>query len=322
MQDERTDGRTIGLALGGGGARGWAHLGVIRALREMGVRPHLVAGSSIGALVGGCHAAGCLDELETFARGIRLATILAYLDPSWSGSGLIGGSRVTDWLRDHLGERDIAALHPSFAAVATEIDTGRAVWLADGDLVTAIRASISMPGFFTPVRIGESWLADGGIVDPEPVALARDMGADVVIAVRLTDRPSLRPPLRLRAADGVRDTGEHGWLDQLAADLPGGLRDPASRLIDMFRRDRNLAPRYLDVMANTVDIMAGLVSRARFAAYPADVTLTPRVHGIRVLAFHQADTAIAAGEAVVREMAPLIRRALDMPPPQPPVPSV
>ena len=303
----------IGVALGSGAARGWAHIGVLAGLAQLGIQPQVIAGSSIGALVGGMSAAGQLRSLEAFARSVGFGTILRYLDPTWSSRGLIGGVRVLDWLNATLGERLIDDLPVSFGAVATDIGEGRAVWLREGGLVAAIRASISMPGFFAPVPMAGRWLADGGIVDPEPVGLARAMGADVVIAVRLNERPSRRPPLELRAEltePQAIEPAPWPWLEEMLAGVPEGLQERAVRLFAALRRVRPETPRYLDVMENTVDIMAGLVSLARFAAHPADVVLVPRVGGIGVFGFNRASEAIAAGHAVVEEMAPAIRRAV------------
>ena len=175
----------IGVALGGGAARGLAHIGVIRALIAKGLRPQIVAGTSIGAVVGACHAAGRLDSFEDWARRLTRSRVISYLDLSLGGSGLIGGGRLASRLDRELGDLTIDDLSARFAAIATEIGTGHEIWLTRGRLVEALRASYALPGIFAPVRIGGRWLMDGALVNPVPVSAARALGARLVIAVNL-----------------------------------------------------------------------------------------------------------------------------------------
>jgi len=293
----RAGGRRIGLVLGGGGARGWAHIGVLQELAALGLRPDVVVGASIGALVGAIHAAGRLDELAAFVPAIRLGTILGYLDVRPSGGGLFAGERVASWLAGYLGAVGIEALTPRFGAVATDVESGRAVWFTEGEAAVAVRASIAMPGFFPPVRVGGHWLADGGMVDPEPVGFARALGAEAVLAVRLNGRPTREAPLRL-AARASPAPARRPWFAGLA-----GRRGTAA--------DAAPGPRYFDVMANTVDIMTGLVAQARAETHPPDLLLCPRVAEIGVLSFHRAEAAIAAGREAVREARPELEALRD-----------
>ncbi|HEY9198875.1 MAG TPA: patatin-like phospholipase family protein, partial [Gammaproteobacteria bacterium] len=174
----------IGLALGGGSARGWAHIGVIRALADAGIEPDIVCGTSIGALVGAAYVDGDLDQMETWVRSLRLQTVVSFLDFSLS-SGLIKGDRLIEFFRSHFVDRDIRELDRPFGAVATDLRRGREVWLREGRVSDAVHASIALPGLFTPVQRDGSWLVDGGLVNPVPVSLCRAMGADIVIAVDL-----------------------------------------------------------------------------------------------------------------------------------------
>ena len=176
---------SIGLALGGGAARGFAHIGVLRVLAANGIVPDVIVGTSIGAVVGGTYAASQLDSLETWARGLTVRNILSYLDVSFSGSGLIGGDHLARQLKEALGDVRIESLPHRFAAIATEFNTGHEIWLTRGRLVDALRASYALPGIFPPVRIGGRWLVDGALVNPVPVSAARALGARVVIAVNL-----------------------------------------------------------------------------------------------------------------------------------------
>src|SRR5690606_22483552 len=175
----------IGLALGAGAARGWAHIGVLRGLLDAGIVPDIVAGTSIGAVVGGCHVAGRLDEVEAFARSLTRRRVFGYLDFNMTGSGLITGQRLRDRLLEHLGDTSIESLDTRFTAVATEIGTGHEIWLSRGRLVDAIRASYALPGIFKPVNVGGRWLFDGALVNPVPVSVCRALGARYVIAVNL-----------------------------------------------------------------------------------------------------------------------------------------
>jgi len=177
--------KKIGLALGSGSARGWSHIGVIHGLLEEGIDIDIVCGTSIGSIVGGALAAGALDKLDKWARELAWSDILGFMDVTLPRSGLIEGDRIAKFFRENLSDPNIEDLPLPFAAVSTDMSSGREVWLQKGSLIDAIRASISLPGIFTPFKQGERWLVDGGLVNPVPVSLCRAMGADVVIAVNL-----------------------------------------------------------------------------------------------------------------------------------------
>ena len=176
----------IGIALGGGGARGWAHIGVLRALVRAGYEPHNVAGTSIGAIVGGAYAAGRLDALEAFARGMDRRGMWRLIDLNRAiGGGLVIGDRIAQALGEVLGAAPIESLPTRFTAIATELETGNEVWFSEGSLVDGVRASYALPGILLPpVRDGRH-LVDGGIVNQVPISACRAMGAHVVIAVSL-----------------------------------------------------------------------------------------------------------------------------------------
>ena len=175
----------IGLVLGGGAARGFAHIGILRALLERGIVPDVVVGTSIGAAVGGAYVTGHLDAFEDWARSLQPRSVLSYLDIQLNGSGLIGGGKLAAELEQSIGRRLIEDLPLKFAAIATEVATGHEIWLTHGRLVEAIRASYALPGIFSPVMIGDRWLVDGALVNPVPVSAARALGAEIVIAVNL-----------------------------------------------------------------------------------------------------------------------------------------
>src|SRR5437667_9005358 len=176
----------IGLALGGGAARGLAHIGIVRTLIAHGIVPNVVVGTSIGAVVGGAYATGQLDTLEEWARKLQPRNLLGYLDIRLNGSGLIGGDKLAAQLEAAIGPILIEDLPMKFATVATEVRTGHEIWLTHGRMVDAMRASYALPGIFSPVLVGDRWLVDGALVNPVPVSAARAMGAEIVIAANLS----------------------------------------------------------------------------------------------------------------------------------------
>ena len=209
----------IGLALGGGAARGWAHVGVIRALEQAGIHPDLVCGTSVGSLVGAAYAAGELDRFEQWLLGMRIKDVVGFMDVSLAG-GLLKGERVMEFFRRNFVDRPIEQLAMPFAAVATALHTGAEVWLRDGSTVEAVRASIALPALLTPVLRDGIVLVDGGLVNPVPVSLARAMGADTVIAVDLS---SDRLGRRLSATAQVEtpDSAIGEWMRKLQENLGG-----------------------------------------------------------------------------------------------------
>ncbi|MET0091488.1 MAG: patatin-like phospholipase family protein, partial [Candidatus Thiodiazotropha sp.] len=176
----------VGLALGSGAARGWSHIGIIKGLAEMGIVPEIVCGSSIGALVGAAYAADRMEAFEFWVRSLTWREIIRFLDPSLTGGGLIQGEKLTEFLNDFEEEGlSFDQLEHQLGIVATELESGREIWFRSGPVMEAVRASISLPGLFTPIRHEGRWLVDGGLANPVPVSLCRAMGADIVIAVNL-----------------------------------------------------------------------------------------------------------------------------------------
>lgn len=292
----------LGLALGSGSARGWAHIGVIRALADAGYVPDVVAGCSIGAFVGAAYADGDLDQLEQWVAGLAWKEVLGLLDVSFSG-GLIKGEKLVEFFQRHFVDHDFSRLPMPFACVATDLATGREIWLREGSVASAVRASIAVPGLFTPVVRDDRLLVDGGLVNPVPVSLCRAMGADIVIAVDLgSDRMggSLRhKPDRAVPADDAADGDEPGW---------------ATRLRKVFSRPRlsngELLPSMAGVLSTSIHIMQMRIARSRLAGEPADVLLAPRLGHLALMDYHRGVEAIAEGRAAVIRMLPSIEHAL------------
>jgi NTE family protein len=282
----------IGLALGSGSARGWAHIGVIRALEKGGVRPDIVCGTSIGALVGAAYAMGELDRLEHFVLELRIPDVLGFMDVSLSG-GVLKGDRLMEHFRRGVADRAIEALGMPFAAVATSLRTGAEVWLRRGSTLDAVRASIGMPGIFAPLRWEGSLLVDGGLVNPVPVSLARAMGADVVIAVDLGSDVLGRRFRASPAADAQAGPVQE-WMRQLQQNL--------SALAQEKSADEPM-PSIFDVLANCMDIINVRVARSRMAGEPPEVVVAPRLARLRLLDFHRAKEAIEEGHRAVERAA-------------------
>lgn len=302
----------IGLALGSGSARGWAHIGVIRALAEHGIEPHIICGTSIGALVGAVHASGKLDQFEEWVRELDWWSIVRFMDPAIAGGGFMEGEHLMKVLSEHLFAGDITGLPVTFAAVATNLRTGHEEWLQQGSLIDAVRASFALPGLFTPVPYGDSWLVDGGLVNPVPVSLCRSLGANVIIAVNLNGDIVGRHLSTYQAVTReTRDTRSDSpalW-EQFTERLHQGLKD--SNFGRLVARREPPGPGLFDVMASAINIMQDRITRSRMAGDPPDILLTPRLAHIGLLEFDRAEEAIKEGRRAVERMLPAIRTLFD-----------
>ncbi|MBZ9920772.1 MULTISPECIES: patatin family protein [unclassified Mesorhizobium] len=269
----------ISLALGGGCARGWAHIGVLRALDEAGIEVSMIAGTSIGALVGGCYLAGKLDELEEFARSLTRRRIFGLLDLNLRGSGLFGGMKLDARLREHVAGIRFEDLSKPFVAVASEIRTGHEIWLSNGSLITAMRASYALPGVFEPVTCNGRVLVDGALVNPVPVSVCRAYEQPLVVAV------NLHYDLFGRAAVIKHSAGE------LVVENDA----PRSGQFDPEHRAHQTRLGITGVMVEAFNIIQDRISRARLAGDPPDMSLQPKLSHIGLTEFHRADEAIQIG---------------------------
>jgi NTE family protein len=270
------------LVLGSGAARGWAHIGAIRALEHAGVRPDIVCGTSVGALVGAAYASGDFERFCAGTSGMRRGDVMSFMDVAMSG-GLLKGERFMSFVSRVCQDRPIEDLAIPFAAVATSLETGAEVWLRTGSTLNAVRASLAMPGLFTPVLSSDGILVDGALVNPVPVSLARAMGADVVIAVDLSA--------------GL--VGRNLLANEAHATRPSLVGDWVRRGLNRFWRDDADEPRrpsVLNVIATSLDVMQVRITRSRMAGEPPDVVVAPRLAGLGLLDFHRADEAIREGE--------------------------
>jgi NTE family protein len=298
----------IGLALGGGAARGLAHIGIVQTLIAHGIVPNVVVGTSIGAVVGGAYAAGHLDTLEKWARGLQPRNILGYLDIRLNGSGLIGGDKLAAQLEAALGPILVEELPIKFATVATEVRTGHEIWLTHGRMVDAMRASYALPGIFSPVLVGDRWLVDGALVNPVPVSAARALGAEIVIAANLSS-----------------DVFTHSttiYAHGQSTEPPGAAIEatpPKRGLGKFFSPERTMKreffgsggrPGISSVMVDAFNIMQDRITRARLAGDPPDLLISPRVGQIGWFDFHRADDLIGFGARAAERAIDSIQEAI------------
>lgn len=293
----------IGLALGSGAARGWAHLGVLHELAREGIEPQIIAGCSIGAFVGAAVATGELDNLTRWAERLKWQHVVSLLDVSLRG-GLIKGQKLIGFFERNFVDRDFTKLERRFACVATELYTGREIWLHEGSVAAAVRASIALPGLLTPVQHQGRLLVDGGLVNPVPVSLCRAMGADVVIAVDLGADLVGRGVRPQAPASTALEVAGAGWSERLRARF-GFAAEENGAQPGRSAADSSL-PSLVSVISSSINIMQVRIARSRLAGEPADLLIAPRISQLGLLDYHRAAEAIAEGVAAVQRLKPLL----------------
>ena len=302
----------IGLALGSGSARGWSHIGIIDALAEAGIEPDIVCGTSMGAFVGGAYVAGRLNELRQWAERATWREVAGLLDVRLAGGGLISGKLIVDLLHQFGMKGAIESYPKRYAAIATDLVTGREIWLQDGPIDQAVRASIALPGIFSPARIGDKWLVDGGLSNPVPVSLCRAIGAEIIIAVNLNSdllgRRFQSEPAPPAATEPPTLPSE--FISRLLAQLPRSLREQAATIAPRLLRHEPAGLGYFEVLANSINIMQDHITRARLAGEPPHVMLLPRLRHITLMEFNRAKEAIVEGRLCVEQALPTIRRLI------------
>ena len=284
---------TLGIALGSGSARGWAHVGVLQALTEHGIAPDFVAGCSMGAMVGAAFAAGRIGQLETWALSLDWRRVVGLVDFGLRG-GVIKGDRLLNLYQGQFVQCPFSELSVPFAVVATDLATGQEIWLRDGDVSDAVRASCTVPGLFRPVLRAGRYLVDGSVVNPIPVSLCRAMGAEIVIAVDLGSDRVRRFPVESQPVLGMKSQ-QQGFFDILGSSLLPEVRP---------------LPSIVNTLLGAIDIMQERIAQARLVSESPDVVLAPRVEHFGPFEYHRAARAIAAGREAVAEMLPVIREAL------------
>jgi NTE family protein len=288
----------VGVALGSGSARGWSHIGVIMELEAMGVRPQVVAGTSIGALVGAVYVSGQLQDFADWVTKLSVRDVVRLMDFTFSG-GFVKGERLFGYFAEHHPNPNIEALEQRFVSVATEMKTGREIWVTKGPVLDAARASCALPGLFTPVKLNDQWMLDGGLVNPVPVSAARALGADVVIAINLNAQLVGQHLSAAGKQEAEREVTE--------ADLRGDSQMVKNnkgfwhKMIGYLESGDPDKPGFFDVVASSVNIMQDRLTRSRMAGDPPELTLLPRLEDFAMMDFHRAAQAIGEGRRVVQQ---------------------
>ena len=293
----------IGLALGSGSSRGWAHIGIIRELAKIGIRPDIVCGTSVGAMVGAACVAGNLDKLEDWARSVTRLDVARFLDINTSFTGFVNTERFHSYLNEVIAADDdnIEDLPKTYASVATDLESGKEVWLQNGSIVQAVWSSMALPGLFPAIRHNNSWLVDGGLVNPVPVSTCRALGADIVLAVNLNG--------------GI--VGKHF---KKAIKQKNSFETVGDKISELVKEYTDLAlfepnnieqpPSLLDAIAASVNITQDRITRSRLAGEPPDIILTPKLSNIGLLELYRAQEAIEEGRMSVERVLPEIKHVL------------
>lgn len=275
-------GKKIGLALGGGGARGCTHIGVIKALMEAKIPIDFIAGTSIGSFIGGVYSAGDIKKLEEFLMKIKWKDVVKYLDPVLPKRGLFEGAKFRKIIDQLIPKPDFQYARIPYIAVATDLSTGKEVRIKIGNIADAIRASIAIPGIFTPFKKGNQYLVDGGVVNPLPVSVVRDMGADIVIAVDLNHS-------FLKEKSKVKKPSENKFLKWVTPDWPT----------------------IVDVMENSIFMMQNKITQKNLMLYKPDFLIQPKLGGSSIFDFHHAKKLIDVGYQITKKQIPAIRNMLN-----------
>jgi NTE family protein len=294
----------VGLALGSGSSRGWAHIGVIRALAAAGIEPDIVCGCSIGALVGASYAAGNLDHLEQWALALKRLELARYFEINLSLNGFVDTARLQTFLVTNVCDADVSIenLPKKYAAISTELATGGETWFTSGPVIDAVWASIAIPGLFPPTQNKGRWLVDGGLVNPVPVSVCRALGADVVIAVNLNG-----DIMRKRTSQKPAASESENLIEIFTKTVK-----KYSATIFTGSKTGNAPPDLFNALAGSINIMQDRITRSRMAGDPPDILLAPKLSHIGLLEFYRAEEAVKEGRESVKRALPEIQHVLGM----------
>ena len=287
--------KSVALVLGSGGARGLAHIGVIKYLKEQNYEIKGIAGTSIGALIGGVFAAEKLDELEKWMTSLKSSDVISLLDISWSSSGFVKGDKVMDSLKEMLGKQSIDDLKIPFTAVAVDIKTEKEIWLNSGSLFNAIRASASLPLFFTPVDYNGYKLVDGGVLNPVPIAPTFEIECDKIIAVNLNAKPeeSKEEDIAIHKKTKEENDSGNGFTDKITNYI---------KKLSPSKENKEKDWSMYDVANHSFDAMQTAISRNKLAAYPPDILIEIPRNACGTFEFERAKEMIELGYEKAKEM--------------------
>ena len=291
----------IGLALGSGASRGWSHIGVINALLEEGIEPDIICGTSVGAVVGASWVAGNLETLQDWVLSSSRSDVYRFFNIKFSQAGFVDIRRLDEFLHKCVAGKDVRIedLPKPFISVSTDLGSGGEEWAREGNVANAVRASMSLPGLFPPVKDGGRWLVDGGLVNPVPVSACRALGADVVIAVNLNSDIVGKNLKRTSVTTARAEEGLLSYLKQQAKEYSDSLFAADD--------DEDAPPGLLGVISSSINIVQDRITRSRLAGDPADVLISPRLSDVGLLEFGKAAEAMKTGEECVKKVLPEIR---------------
>ena len=295
----------IGLALGSGSSRGWSHIGVINALTDQGIVPDIVCGTSIGSLVGASYVSNNLEKLEEWVCSLSKFETARFFEVNTSLNGFVNVGRLHHFLNDFVASDNAAIeeLAKQYATVATDLETGREVWLTKGSVLEAVWSSISLPGLFPAIKNNNRWLVDGGLVNPVPVSVCRALGADIVIAVNLNGdivgKHFQKPKNIIK-----HNTGVVGKITDLVTEYTASVFSTT--------KVKDKPPSLFEAIASSFNITQDRITRSRMAGDPPDILLSPKLSHIGLLEFYRANEAINEGKECVQRMLPEIQHVLSM----------
>lgn len=301
----------IGIALGSGSSRGWAHIGVLRALAELGIHPSIVTGCSVGSIVGAAYAANNLDMLEEWVLSLNKLELIRFFELNASFNGFIKHGKLQQFLHAHVCDEklQINELERTFATVSTNLENGREVWFTEGTVLDAVWASIALPGLFPAYRNRDQWLVDGGLVNPVPVSLCRALGAEIIIAINLNGNVARRYAHHTQKAKPVKPEEKpahtpekNNRVESLVDTLTASLREYSSVLLPDNGKEKETAPGLMEALAASINIMQDKITRSRMAGDPPEILLSPRLENIGLLEFFRAEEAIKEGRKAVERM--------------------
>ena len=320
----------VGLALGGGGARGWAHIGVLRALEEAEIEIDYLAGTSIGALIGAVYATGALDRLEDFAHEITIDNLLPLIDVSFPGLGLIEGKQVYDLIVKYLSDKNIEDASIPFRCVATNFLLKKEVVFESGNMVDAVRASISIPGIFVPFKQGDVYLVDGGVVNPVPVSVVKHMGARFIIAVNLNKEPKTEQASSNSESNQLQSQTQEEPMDETSkqfqeqqqseSGIVQNLTERYEKFKNIFKDSKDNIDDWLpdartglnifDVIGNSINMMEQQVTQVNMLDCPPDILIEPDLKDCGIFDFQEAEPTIKKGYDAAKAMMPQIVQTL------------
>ena len=304
----------VGLVLGSGASRGWAHIGAIEALEDAGVEISMISGASAGAFIGAAYAGGGLQKVKSFALNMDWRGVLAHLDIAFPRSGFIEGKKVAELIELYTEAVDFKDLNIPLTMVATDMHTGEQVLLSKGSITQALRASMGVPGVMTPNRIDGRWLVDGGVVNPLPVDVCRDMGADIVVAVDINSERVSKLPRRGRDSEWENNAEKTektrlevvtNWIEKY-----GSVGKTMRTSIDKWFSSNEPTPHIFDVMSSSLNIMQKRIEKMNLEAHPADILVQPHLGDMSFFDFDEAGHAIQEGYTQTKSLIPELLRKI------------